>query len=145
MAKRLGGKAGVGGRGMRTGAAACLVLTSSACGLLHRSDKPSPQAAAAAATEDSRIRGEVEARLAAEPSLHGGPVRVEVSAGEVRLYGTVVGFGALQCAETNAQLVRGVKLVIDYMDLQSGPRTVRCLAPRAMPAPPVSAPPAPSA
>ena len=50
--------------------------------------------------------------------------------GEVQLHGAVTGFGALQCALANAGLVPGVRLVVDFMVLEPGPRTVTCLAPR---------------
>ena len=45
------------------------------------------------------------------------------------------GMGALRCAERNAELERGVRLVIDHLVLDPGPRDVRCLAPRALAAP----------
>ena len=106
-----------------------------ACGLLGggRPQETLEQVAVRTA-DDERIRREVEARLAAEPSIGGGRVRVEVQRGEVALHGSVTGFGALQCAVANAELVRGVRLVIDHLELQPGPRTVRCLAPRTFPA-----------
>jgi hypothetical protein len=59
-----------------------------------------------------------------------GRVRVAVERGEVGLFGSVAGFGALRCAERNAELVRGVRLVIDQLVLDPGPKEVRCLAPR---------------
>ncbi|HYH81075.1 MAG TPA: BON domain-containing protein, partial [Longimicrobium sp.] len=86
-------------------------------------------------TDDARIQREVEARLAAEPTIGPGRVRVAVSAGEVGLFGAVSGLGALRCAERNAQLVLGVRLVIDQLVLDPGPRDVRCLAPRVFGAP----------
>jgi hypothetical protein len=94
-----------------------------------------PQVIAERAAEDTRIQREVEARLAAEPSVGAGRVRVVVQGGEVQLHGTVAGFGAHRCAEANAELTRGVSLVIDFLVLQPGPSTVRCLAPRVFPAP----------
>lgn len=79
---------------------------------------------------DGRIRSEVTARLAAEPSIGAGKVRVDVMGGTVLLYGSVGGIGAWQCAITNAGLVAGVKTVVDYLVLERGPQQVRCLAPR---------------
>ena len=100
------------------------------CSLLNRKPKESPAEIAARAAADARIAREVEARLAAEPSIGAGRVRVAVERGEVGLFGSVAGFGALRCAERNAELVRGVRLVIDQLVLDPGPRDVRCLAPR---------------
>ncbi len=94
-----------------------------------------PQVVAQRAADDTRIQRELEARLAAEPSVGTGRVRVVVQGGEVQLHGSVAGFGAHRCAETNAELVRGVLLVIDFLVLQPGPATVRCLAPRVFAAP----------
>jgi hypothetical protein len=79
---------------------------------------------------DERIRSEVAARLAAEPSIGPGRIRVDVARGAVLLYGSVEGIGAWQCAITNAGLAAGVKTVVDYLVLERGPREVRCLAPR---------------
>ena len=118
------------------GAALALLLALPGCGLLGR-DRPtftlSPE-------ETARIRGEVEARLAAEPSIGAGRVRVEVTGSTVALHGTVEGLGALQCAIANAGLVRGVDNVVDLMVLRPGPRDVRCLAPRSLAASPDPAP-----
>ena len=100
------------------------------CGLLNRRPRDTPAQLAARAAEDTRIAREVEARLAAEPSIGAGRVRVQVERGEVGLFGSVAGLGALRCAERNAELVRGVRLVIDQLVLDPGPRDVRCLAPR---------------
>ena len=101
-----------------------------ACGFLQREAKETPAQVAARQTDDARILREVEARLAAEPSIGTGRIRVEVEGGEVGLFGAVSGLGALRCAERNAELVRGVRLVIDHLVLDPGPRDVRCLAPR---------------
>jgi hypothetical protein len=79
---------------------------------------------------DERIRGEVSARLAAEPSIGAGRVRVDVKDRVVMLHGSVSGIGALHCAITNAGLAVGVETVVDYLVLERGPRDVRCLAPR---------------
>jgi osmotically-inducible protein OsmY len=79
---------------------------------------------------DGRIRSEVAARLAAEPSIGAGKVRVDVRGGTVILYGSVAGMGAWRCAMTNAGLAAGVTTVVDYLVLERGPREVRCLAPR---------------
>lgn len=81
-------------------------------------------------SQDDRIRQEVEARLVREPSLNAAGIRVVVNGGEVQLHGTVQGLGALKCAVTNAELVPGVRLVIDLTVLERGPVTVQCLAPR---------------
>ena len=107
------------------------VLLFGGCGLFG-GGRPAetPAQVAARTAEDARIRREVEARLAAEPSIGGQHVRVEVVRGEVALHGAVTGFGALQCAIANAELVRGVHLVIDHLVLNPGPPTTRCLAPR---------------
>lgn len=78
-----------------------------------------------------RIEREVAARLAAEPSIGPGRVRVVVQeGGTVSLHGSVQGIGALQCAIRNAGLVPGVRNVADFLVLERGPRDVRCLAPR---------------
>jgi len=115
---------------VRAAAIAAAVMGMGGCGLLNRKPKDNPAQVAARAAEDARIGREVEARLAAEPSIGAGRVRVAVEAGEVGLFGSVAGFGALRCAERNAELVRGVRLVIDQLVLDPGPREVRCLAPR---------------
>ena len=81
-------------------------------------------------TQDERIRSEVEARLVAEPAIDAGLLRVVVNGAEVQLYGRVAGLGVLKCAITNAELVPGVRLVIDFTVLDRGPREVRCLTPR---------------
>ena len=81
-------------------------------------------------TQDERIRGEVEARLRAEPSLSESSIRVAVEGGSVRLHGSVRGMGAWQCAIVNAELVAGVRGVIDYLVIERGERDVSCLAPR---------------
>jgi osmotically-inducible protein OsmY len=68
--------------------------------------------------------------MAAEPSIGAGKVRPVVVRSEVHLHGVVQGFGALQCARANAELVPGVTLVVDFLVLQPGPARVTCLAPR---------------
>ena len=115
---------------MRAAVVAAGSIGLAGCGLLNRKPRESPAAIAARAAEDARIVREVEGRLAAEPSIGAGRVRVAVERGEVGLFGSVSGFGALRCAERNAELVRGVRLVIDQLVLDPGPREVRCLAPR---------------
>jgi hypothetical protein len=105
-------------------------LVVAGCGLLKKKPVDTPAQIAARASEDTRILREVEARLAAEPSIGPGRVRVSVERGEVGMFGSVAGFGALRCAERNAELVRGVRLVIDQLVLDPGPKDVRCLAPR---------------
>lgn len=79
---------------------------------------------------EETIRREVEARLAAEPSIGAGRLRAVVNESDVHLHGAAPGFGALQCAIANAGLVPGVRLVVDFMVLEPGPRDVTCLAPR---------------
>jgi glycerate kinase len=86
--------------------------------VFQRDTPETPAQITARQTDDARILREVEARLAAEPSIGAGS-----------------GLGALRCAERNAELVRGVRLVIDHLVLDPGPRDVRCLAPRALAAP----------
>lgn len=101
------------------------------CGFFGGGEKgPTPAAIAQLAAEDVRIQREVEARLAAEPSVGPGRVRVVVQGGEVQLHGSVAGLGAHRCAETNAGLTPGVVLVVDFLVLQPGPATTRCIAPR---------------
>jgi hypothetical protein len=120
------------GRTVARGAAMLVLATPLAgCSLLRRGeDRESPAVLQARVADDARIRQEVEARLAAEPSIGPGRVRVMVERAEVQLHGSVEGFGALQCALRNAGLARGVGLVIDLLILESGPREVTCLAPR---------------
>jgi osmotically-inducible protein OsmY len=107
---------------------ACVVA---GCSFFNRKPKDSPELIARRAAEDARIQREVEARLAAEPAIGPGRVRVAVeNGGEVALFGSVAGLGALRCAERNAGLVRGVRLIIDQLVLDPGPREARCLSPR---------------
>lgn len=94
------------------------------------SEAETPAQAAERAAGQERIAREVEARLAAEPSIGPGRVRPVVEGREVHLHGSVAGFGALQCARANAELVPGVGLVVDFLVLQPGPSRVDCLAPR---------------
>ncbi|HET7274816.1 MAG TPA: BON domain-containing protein [Longimicrobiaceae bacterium] len=101
-----------------------LLLAASGCGLIGRSSPPPDR------SEDPRIKGQVEARIAAEPSLEASQIRVEVDAGTVMLHGTTAGIGAMQCAIATAGLVEGVSTVVNYLVLQRGPRDVTCLAPR---------------
>ena len=98
------------------------------CGVLGGGREPRITPEETQRTE--RIAREVTARLAAEPSLGPGRIRVEVVRGTVSLYGSVQGMGALHCAIRNAQLVPGVQNVADFLVLERGPREVRCLAPR---------------
>lgn len=108
-----------------------LVALLAGCGFFGGGEKgPAPEVIAQRAAEDVRIQREVEARLAAEPSVGAGRVRVVVQGGEVQLHGSVAGFGAHRCAEANAELTPGVLLVIDFLVLQPGPANVRCIAPR---------------
>jgi|GEM_PF-1269700 len=133
---RSGRTAGVRGTAFARGAAcAAIAVSLGGCALFGGGDPPPTPAEIAARTENSeRIRREVEARLAAEPSIGPGRVRVEVQGADVSLHGPVAGLGALRCAISNADLVRGVSTVVDKMVLEPGPSTVRCLAPRAAPA-----------
>ena len=108
------------------------MLAPAACSFLKHTPKASPEQVAARQAEDVRIRREVESRLAAEPSIASGRVRVAVDSGYVSLFGAVSGLGALRCAERNAELVRGVVHVIDQLVLDPGPRDVRCLSPRVL-------------
>lgn len=119
--------------------AALLLLLLGGCAFFGGGSRESPEVVRLREVEDTRIRTEVEARLAAEPSVRSGQVRVEVRAGEVELHGAVFGFGALQCALRNAGLTPGVRLVIDMLVLESGPADVQCLAPRVFGAIPVVA------
>lgn len=109
-------------------AAAALVQ---GCALLPGGEQAETPAQAQERTaREERIRQEVEARLAAEPAIGPGRIRAVVREGDVHLHGGAPGFGALQCAIANADLVPGVMLVVDYMVLQPGPSRVSCLAPR---------------
>ncbi|HET7233393.1 MAG TPA: BON domain-containing protein [Longimicrobium sp.] len=117
-------------RRLRDATVVALAALAGACSFLHKELKETPAQVAAVQAEDTRIAREVEARLAAEPTIGAGRVRVEVQRGEVGLFGAVSGLGALRCAERNAELVRGVRLVIDQLVLDPGPRDARCLAPR---------------
>lgn len=109
---------------MRAPLIAVLPLLLAGCGLGRRAVVPPDPAL------DQRIQREVAARLAAEPSLGAGAIRVEVSGATVLLHGSVHGLGAWQCALTNAGLVAGVRTVVDYLVLERGPRDAHCLAPR---------------
>jgi hypothetical protein len=106
----------------------CALSTLTACSALRR---PPP---AVDLSHDPRIQADVEARLAAEPSMSTGQLRVEVEGGVVLLYGTVQGIAAWECAIRNAELVANVRSVVDYLVIQRGPRSITCLAPRDMPA-----------
>jgi hypothetical protein len=100
------------------------VLALGGCTFLGRSAPPPDR------SQDARIAQEVRARLAAEPSIDSGSVRVEVDGGVVVLHGSVRGIGAWQCAVTNGGLVQGVRSVVDYLVIERGPRDVQCIAPR---------------
>jgi osmotically-inducible protein OsmY len=110
--------------------AACAALVQG-CALLGGGEPAeTPAQAQERQVREEAIRREVEARLAAEPAIGAGRIRAEVNDGDVHLHGAAPGFGALQCALANAGLVPGVRLVVDFMVLEPGPRTVNCLAPR---------------
>ena len=100
------------------------VLGVGGCGLVGRSAPPVDR------SQDARIAQEVQARLAGEPSIGPGNIRVDVDGGVVMLHGSVRGIGAWQCAVTNGGLVRGVSSVADYLVIERGPRDVQCVAPR---------------
>jgi hypothetical protein len=107
---------------LRSTAAGVLLLLAS-CSALRR---PGP---VVDTSHDPRIQQEVEARLALEPAVAVERMRVVVRGGVVSLYGTVQGMGALNCAIATAQLVEGVRTVVDQMELEPGPRAVTCLMP----------------
>jgi osmotically-inducible protein OsmY len=116
-------------RGFRAGILLVPVLAGG-CTLLGGRRGESPAELRAEAERDAAIQAEVQSRLAAEPSIGPGKIRVVVRRGEVELHGAVDGLGALRCAESNAELTPGVTLVIDYLVLSPGPPTVRCVMPR---------------
>jgi osmotically-inducible protein OsmY len=110
---------------------ACAALLVQGCALLGGGQpRETPAQVQERAVLEESIRREVEARLAAEPSIGAGRIRAVVSQGDVHLHGAAPGFGALQCAIANAELVAGVRSVVDFMVLQPGPSRVTCLAPR---------------
>jgi hypothetical protein len=114
--------------------AAGLLPLLAGCALLGRgAGGETPEQAALRFEQEGRIRAEVQARLAHEPSIGPGRVRVEVLRSDVHLHGSVEGFGALRCALTTAGLVSGVTLVVDYLVLLPGPSEAHCRAPRAFP------------
>jgi len=117
---------------------AAALASQAGCALLGGGGEPreTPQEAQARADRQVAIQREVEARLAAEPSIGAGKIRAVVNGGDVQLHGAAPGFGALQCALANAALVPGVQLVVDFMVLQPGPSKVNCLAPRVFAATP---------
>lgn len=121
-------------RRLRGAPLAAAVVMTAGCSFFSRKPAETPAQAAARQTDDVRIQREVEARLAAEPSIGAGRVRASVDAGVVSLFGGVSGLGALRCAERNAELVRGVRNIVDQIVLDPGPVTVQCLSPRAAPA-----------
>jgi hypothetical protein len=106
-------------------AALILSITASGCALLRRPEPPVDR------SQDPRILREVTARIAAEPVLDLARIRVEVDGAMVVLYGSVDGLGAWNCAIRNAQLVEGVRSVVDYLIIERGERDVSCRAPRA--------------
>lgn len=115
-------------------AAVALAALAPGCGLLGRGVVETPEAAALRTEEEGRIRAEVVARLAHEPSLDATALRVVVAGTDVHLHGGVEGYAALRCALATAGLVRGVSLVVDYMVIHPGPTEAVCLAPRVFPA-----------
>lgn len=110
---------------------ALLLAAQGACAFLGGGEAAeTPELVAERQTREETIRREVEARMAAEPAIGAGRIRAVVKNGDVQLHGAAPGFGALQCAVANAELVPGVQLVVDMMVLQPGPSRVNCLAPR---------------
>jgi hypothetical protein len=102
-----------------------------ACALLGGGEPAeTPEIIAERTAREAAIVREVQARMAAEPSIDAAAIRPVVVGTEVHLHGSVRGFGALQCARANAELVAGVTLVIDFLVLQPGPSRVACQAPR---------------
>lgn len=81
-------------------------------------------------SRDPQILRDVEARLDAEPAIDSSRIRVEADGGLVLLYGSVDGLGQWQCAIRNAQIVEGVRSVVDYLVIERGPRDISCGAPR---------------
>jgi osmotically-inducible protein OsmY len=128
--------------GLRTRPASWMMFALTAalvqgCALLGGSEpRETPGQVQQRQAREETIRREVEARLSAEPAIGAGRIRAVVNHGDVHLHGTAPGFGALQCAIANAGLVPGVRLVVDFMVLEPGPRTVSCLAPRVFAASP---------
>ena len=121
-------------RAARRMGAAVMVWAASglgACALLGGGEPAETPAQAAERTgREAAIVREVQARMAAEPSIDAGAIRPVVVGTEIHLHGSVRGFGALQCAKANAELVPGVTLVIDFLVLQPGPARVACNSPR---------------
>jgi osmotically-inducible protein OsmY len=115
----------------RVAAVAAALAVQSGCALLGGGEtRETPEQVSVRVAQQETIRREVEARMAAEPAIGAGRIRAVVSDGDVQLHGAAAGFGALRCALTNAALVPGVRLVVDMMVLEPGPRDVSCLAPR---------------
>jgi hypothetical protein len=110
-----------------------MLVVSTGCALLGREPRESPEQASLRVALENDIRAEVEARLAHEPAIGPGRIRVEVNRTDVHLHGSVEGYGALRCALATAGLVRGVTLVVDYLVMQPGPTEVTCRAPRVFP------------
>ena len=103
---------------------AILILSMTACGALRREPPIVDR------SRDSQIIRDVQARLTAEPAIDASRIRVEADGGLVLLYGSVDGMGQWHCAIRNAQLVDGVRSVVDYLVIERGPRDIVCGAPR---------------
>ena len=101
-----------------------LVLASAmtGCGFLRRDPPPIDT------SQDARILREVEARLAREPAIDARTIRVSVEGAVVSLYGSVAGIDAWNCAMRNAQLVDGVRIVVEYLTIERGSGAVPCRA-----------------
>jgi hypothetical protein len=105
-------------------AAFLLLFALPGCSALRR-ERPLPDT-----SRDVEIAQAVTARLGAEPALVSAAIRVEASGGRVLLFGSVKGLRQWNCAIRNAELVDGVRSVVDYLVIERGPREVGCGAPR---------------
>lgn len=104
-----------------------------ACALLGGSEPAeTPAQISERTSREAAVVREVQARMAAEPSIDAAAIRPVVVGTEIHLHGSVRGFGALQCARANAEMVPGVTLVIDFLVLQPGPARVACNSPRVL-------------
>jgi hypothetical protein len=81
-------------------------------------------------SQDARIQAEVEMRMAAEPGIDAAAIRVDVDGAIVLLFGSVAGIDAWQCAIRNAQMVEGVRTVVDYLVIERATTVLPCLAAR---------------
>ena len=116
----------------RACAVACLLAAGvGGCGLIGGGMRPeTPQEQALRLEREGRISRELLARLAAEPAVDASSIRPVIVGEQIRLHGTVEGFGAWKCVMANAELVPGVDLVVDFLVMRPGPSFVTCRAPR---------------